>query len=297
MLDGTPNDSPGYVHHIQPKASTLDKFYASLSQYELNLLVPPYNKTNYWPRQSFATNNLLFEGTEYDEFVAAELSWAEVADHEDSNFIWRKLYPDGQKNLDSDDGIMQRMVLVMAMNFDNIKRYQDQLKYQHTVGYESFNHISKDLVDCLANQWNWHLGHTLKQDDYSEYIYSQYENYVTGQSQQKISAHDVNFEMTRRVLSNLVTLYKKKGTREAVQYIANMYGLPEALLWIEELVNAIVFGGRGNSELIESESNIVVPIGSQQYYIDESGSAMTLPYRVISNTKYLNVNISPFDAI
>lgn len=296
FLDGQPMSGALYEHHIQPKQPALDKFYGSLSSYELDLLVPPAERTNYYPRHPIATQNIFFQGVEYDSFLETELGWASEADEEEANFVWRKLYPDGQKNLDSDDGIMQKMVLTIAHSYDKIKNYQDQMKYQQHIGYSQSNHISKDLVELLANQWNWMLGHNLKQDDYSEYIYSQYENYITGQSQQRLSAKDVNFEMWRRILSNIVTLYKKKGTREAIKYVANMYGLPEALLWIEELV-AVASSSISGEELIESESNIVVPIAGRQWYINELGSATTLDYHITRNTKYLSINISPFDAI
>ena len=127
FLDGTPTIGAAFTHYLQPKISTLDKFYASVTPYELDLLVPPVTRSNYYPRLSMATNNILFSGTAYDTFVETELAWARESDDEDSNFIWRKLYPDGQKNLDSDDGIMQKMILTIAANFDSIKRYQDQL--------------------------------------------------------------------------------------------------------------------------------------------------------------------------
>lgn len=294
FLDATPTVAAGYAHIVQPKAVTLDKFYATLTAYELDLLVPPADRTNAYPRDAVATRNVLFEGTEYNEFLAIESDWANKSDDEDSNFIWRKLYPDGQKNLDSDDNLMQKMVLTLAMNFDKIKKYQDQLKYQHTIGYSNSDHISKDLVEILAKQWNWSLGNNLNHDDYGAYIYSTYDNYITGQSQQKISSKDVNFEIWRRVLSNLVTLYKKKGTKEAIKYVANMYGLPEALLWVEELVN---FEEQGKLVLTRSESNIVVPIDGVMYYVDDLGNKVAMKPRRIRNTKYLNINISPVDAI
>jgi len=295
FLDGNPTTGGLYGHIIQPKTSTLDKFYSTLTQYELDLLIPPFDRTNYYPRDSVATNNILFEGAEYDTFVDEETSWASLADNEDVNFIWRKLYPDGQKNLDSDDGIMKKLISVMAANFDNIKKYQDQLKYQQTIGYETNNHISKDLVEKLSNQWNWSLGHNLIQDDYSSYMYSTYENYVTGQTQQKLSAKDVNFEIWRRVLSNLIHLYKKKGTKEAIKYISNIYGLPEALLWIDEFVK--IANDNGGDELAISSANIVVPINGELKYVDSIGGVQTLDYKVIGNTKYLNINVSPASAI
>ena len=292
-LDGQPSIGAAYDHTIQPKQSTLDKFYSTLNQYEKDLLVPPFNRTNFWPRDLIAQNNILLDGQSYEDFVEQELSWAAEKDSEESNFIWRKLYPDGQKILDT-DGLMERLVLTYSKSFDQIKKYQEQLKYQHTIGYDNFNHISKDLVELLASQWNFTLGFNLNQDDYGEFIYSTYENYITGQSQQRLSSKDVNFEIWRRVLANLTTLYKKKGTKEAIKYITNIYGVPENLLWIEEFVE---INKNGKNEIVESESNIIVPIGSSKYYIDDIGSAKTLSYPVSKNTKYLNVNVSPFDAI
>lgn len=295
-LDGQPSSGSGYDHMVQPKTSYLDKYYSRISQYELDLLIPPYYRTNGWPRDLVAENNILLEGDRYDEFVETELNIGTLSDQDSTNIMWRRMYPDGQKILDSDDSIMQKLILVYAANFDTIKRYQEGLKYQQTIGYDPYNNVSNDLVELLASQWNLSLGRSLNQSDYSKFIYSTYDNYVTGQSQQKISERQVNFELWRRILSNIVSLYKKKGTKDAIKYIANLYGLPEDLFWIQELVETIDNNSK-KKELVESESNIVVPISGILYYVDSTGEKKSLETPMVYNTKYLNINVSPYDAI
>lgn len=295
FLDGQPLLGPSIDHMIQPKSSYLDSYYSTLNPYELDLLIPPYGRDNFWPRDAIATNNLVFEGTAYDAFLAAEQSTAQEADDTTSNFLWRKLYPHGQKNLDSQDRTMEKLILSMGMSFDAIKRYQDHIKYAHTVGTTNYNHIPKNLVGLLANQWNWELTHDLNQETLDEYLYKTQPNYVTGDSAQKLSRADINFERWRRVLDNIVFLYKKKGTREALKYFTNLYGVPERLLRIDEYVKAI--GEDRTERLMISPSNIVVPISGVHMYVDENGSAQRLTDKVYSNTKYLNVNLDPVAAI
>lgn len=295
FLDGQPSMGASVDHMIQPKLSYLDAYYSTLNQYELNLLIPPYGRDNYWPRDAIATNNIVLEGAAYDAFLAAEQSTAQEADDTTSNVLWRKLYPHGQKILDSQDRTMEKLILSMGMSFDIIKRYQDHIKYAHTVGTDNYNHIPKNLVGLLANQWNWELTHDLNQESFDEYMYKTQPNYVTGDSAQKLSRAEINFERWRRVLDNIVFLYKKKGTREALKYFTNLYGVPERLLRIDEYVKAIGFDR--TERLMISPSNIVVPVGGAYRYIDGSGYVQALTDRVYANTKYLNVNLDPIAAI
>lgn len=295
FLDGQPLLGSSIDHMVQPKSTYLDSYYSTLNQYERDLLVPPSGRDNFWPRDSIASNNIVLEGANYDAFVATEQSTAQEADDTTCNILWRKLYPQGQKNLDSQDRTMEKLVLSMGMSFDTIKRYQDHIKYAHTVGTNNYNHIPKNLVGLLANQWNWELTHDLNQETLDEYLYKTQDNYVTGDSAQKLSRADINFERWRRVLDNIVFLYKKKGTREALKYFTNLYGVPERILRIEEYVKAV---GIDNTErLIVSPSNVVVPVGGVFKYIDEDGYVRSLTDRTYTNTKYLNVNLDPIAAI
>jgi len=296
FLDGTPSVGPDIDYIVCPDDAILGEYYKGLSQYERDLLYPPADRYNYWPKDTLAPTNLLFEGDDYDEFVEDELKEATTSDNDYSNIMWRKLYPDGQKILDTDDATMQRLVLTFAMNFDTIMRYQEHLKYLHTIGYENYDHIPRELVHLLADQWGWTLSHNLSTTDYSRHMFSVYENYITGYTQQKLSGEDINFEMWRRVLSSLVHLYKKKGTEEAIKYLMNLFSIPESLIDIEELVYG--YNNSAKKELLAAPSNIVYTKSDRLlYYVDQYGSESAYDYQGVENTKYLSIHVSPSSAI
>ena len=56
----------------------------------------------------------------------------------------------------------------------------------------------------------------------------------------------VNQEIHKRLYHNLVTLYKKKGTKAGLRQLINLYGIPDTILRIDE------FGGKDrNNSLIK----------------------------------------------
>lgn len=296
-LDGNPNSGGTVDWIIAPKNDVIAPFMATLTDYEKDLLIAPFDRDNAWPRDSIVNNVLICEGASYNTFADTELTLASVTDNEAAEILWRKLYPEGQKILDSDTQLAYKLVSTYARNFDTIKKYQDALGDLHTIGYTDYNHIPNDLVLLLANQWNWSLARDLNQGDISTYIYPTFENYVTGYSQQLLSGSDVDFERWRRILANLVYLYKRKGTEACLRMFANIYGLPERLFSISELIENIE--GKRDSRYITSPSNIVVHTDSGviKYVVPTTGEIKNYPYPGFKNTKFLEVNITPVAAI
>jgi len=295
-LDGQPvGGDCDYI--VSPTDQVIKPFFASLSDYEKALLEPPIDKDNYWPRDSIVNNILICEGSSYNTFINTELTQATLIDNETTEIMWRKLYPEGQKILDSDTQLAYKLVSTYARNFDEIKKYQDAISDLHTIGYENYNHIPDDLVLLLANQWNWSLARDLNQSDLSTYIYPTFDNYVTGYSQQLISGKDVDFERWRRILANLVYLYKRKGTESCLRMFANIYGIPERLFTISEIIENI--DGRNSGRYIVAPSKIVVhtDAGERKYVIPTTGEIKDYPYPGLRNTKYLELNLDPIGAI
>ncbi len=288
----------GYDYIVAPNDTLTIPFISTLSEYERSLLEPPFDKSNFWPRDAIVNSILVCEGEPFTTFAGNEMSEAIQTDNEDTNIMWRKLFPQGQKMLDNDDGLMKRLILTYAMSFDVIKRYQDHLAYAHTIDYSPVKHIPDDLVTLLANQWNWALVKDLNQSDISEYIYPTFDNYVTGQSQQQLSGQDINFERWRRILANIVFLYKKKGTRAGLKFFANIYGIPERLFSIEELINIINIATPSDpSQYIVAPSKIVVHTSTGPKYVEQNGAIKIWPHPGAINTTFLSINISPVMAI
>jgi len=297
-LDGTPLGA-GYNYIVGPNKALVNPFLATLNQYERTLLEPPYNKENFWPRDAIVNSILVCEGSPFSIFTTGELNEAISSDNTETNIMWRKMYPQGQKMLDNDDGLMKRLILTYAATFDTIKKYQDHLAFTHTIDYSQTEHIPDDLVTLLADQWNWSLVKDLNQSDISEYIYPSFDNYVTGQTQQQLSGKDINFERWRRILTNIIFLYKKKGTRAGMKFFANIYGIPERLFFIDEIIDRILLATDKNPHnYVVTPSKIVVHTESGMKYVSpNTGKIQNYPFPSGKNTTYLTINISPYAAI
>ena len=278
------------------KHEAISNYVNTLNQYEKDLIQPYAYRENVWPKDETELN-LLFEGTEYDDFVSEELNLGLSADTNSTNILWDRLYPHGQKMLDNEDQIMQKLILTFAMTFDMIYKYQEQLKYSHTITYDDYDCIPRNLVHLLANHFGWSLSCNLDKEDYSEYMLGKYNHYLSNYTSRKMSGQDINYEMWKRILVNVAYIYKKKGTKGAIEYFCNLYSIPEQLLVIEELINLTT--NRGEKELIHSESGNIsyTKDDGKYYYVDSNGIEYELHGGEIQNTKYLNINISPSNAI
>jgi len=296
-LDSIAPTGVGYTYAVFPKVNTRNAFYSTISKYELDLLVPTYSRTNYWPRDSIVSENIVLEGSSYETFKNTELEAGISADTNTTNIAWRKLYPDGQKVLDSNTQIAQKMIYTFARSFDEIKKYQDHIAYLHSIGYGVDDHISRDLIIRLANHWNWSLESYIDSNDHGKYVYSTYDDYVTGWTLQKLSEQDVNFESWRRILANLVYLYKKKGTREGLKYLLNIYSIPEDLLRLDEIIK-VTTTDNTTFEIPNLNISGIIPLSGNNYYVDgTTGALSALAYTQVHNTKKLAISISPYHSI
>jgi len=305
-LDGTPPTGATWSYAVYPTTENLQNFYKTISDYEYDLVVPPYGRDNYVPRDSAVSQNLVLVGTDYDDFVETELDWAEGCDNENSNFLWRKLYPDGQKQLDSNDNLMYKLIVSYGKMFDQIKNYQDQLQYMHTIDYGNYDHIPKSLVNRLCGLWNISISESFLDEYYYQYIFDVYDNYVTGNTlQSSVSGEYLEFEVWRRILTNIIYLYKKKGTLESVKYLFNIFSIPENLLSIKELIgiegNFVWSDGTtpiiGNKETAYLPSLILIQTGNKYEYIDDNGAVSAFTATSIINNRKLTIDVSVYNAM
>jgi len=295
----------GLSYAISPTRSAKDTFFVQYP-YERDIIEGTPGRTNIWPSTAGVTDLLLFAGSEYDEFVNAELALALSADTVGtpipSNVLWRSLTPQGMKYLDNDDQILEKLVLTMGMSFDAIARYQNQMAYAHTMGYQDYDHVPRELVYELANMWGWTLSHDSKGQDLTEYRLSIFDSYATGvtDSLPPISPADINFERWRRIVSSLVRIWKSKGTRRALQTVFDIYGVPADLLVLKEYVYFSDVAFVEPLYLREIPTGIFLNTGNTKtrVWIDpEDASVETITNRPLYNARYLDVGISEAEAV
>ena len=259
-----------------------------------------------WPKFSGVTDILLYDGAAYDAFESAHLTRALSADtiggSPQSNVLWEKLVPDGIKYLDNDDEILQKFVLTIAQTFDQIRLYQEQLSFAHTLGYSDYDHVPRDLVYHLAKLWGWDLSHDTKNNDLTSYSLALYDHYASGTSNvvHNLSAADINFERWRRIVSSLVRIWKSKGTRKAIQHVMNAYGVPLDLLVLDEYIDFIDDNYSTSTKQRKIETGVFVVTSTTHNYLwidQDNGSDEIFATRSIVNTRFLDVGLSQVRAI
>ena len=172
--------------HIRPKEVHLDKFFENLDDFGKMLLnmdsSPKYTATIDWPHETDAGVmtyeksftwpvekggwNLDISSSDYEKYVADILSIAEFYDNCYTNNLWRMLTHDSVKNMDItfsnpgkdedkedyNDGTtrLQGLLWAFGRQFDDIKRYIDNVKRTSTISYdENGNMPDYFLTDSL----------------------------------------------------------------------------------------------------------------------------------------------------
>jgi hypothetical protein len=305
VLSGDPAFNVDHYFALSPTRSAKENFFVGNS-YERNLVEGYPGRINTWPSHSAVTDLLLFNGTDYDTFLETELAWALSADtvgtSPPTNVMWRKLVPDGMKYLDNDDQVLQKFVLTLGMSFDKIKQYQDQLAFAHTIGYQDYDHVPRNLVHELARLWGWSLSHDSQNNDLTTYRLAVYDHYATGTTDAvgNLSAADINFERWRRITSNLVRIWKAKGTRKAIELVLNVYGIPSSLLVLKEYVYFTDPALSSWLYLREVPTGVFVVTGESQtrQWIDpDDASISTITNYPIYNARFLDVGVAESEAI
>jgi hypothetical protein len=122
-------------------------------------------------------------------------------------------------------------------------------------------------------------------------------NYVTS-SLTTLSPKQIQSEIYKRIYHNIPYLYKTKGTRNSIDAIVNIFGIPKSILTINE------FGGYDRSSISGLDSIYNTKISGSTSTVEISSSLLhpdvTLQYYSTqdrSNSKNVEFGFSPADAL
>lgn len=175
--------------------------------------------------------------TSFNSYLSKLMELAKFHDEFDSDNIWRMLTHDSIKNLDwtfkseSDGDIysssdfdstrMKAAIELCGRQFDDIKRYADNIKCSNTITYDEKNNIPDYfLTDSIEND-GWeahHVGPTTDNTLRSDVLYPN--STYSG----KTSA-DANIAFMRRLAINSDYIQSLKGTTRGLEVILGLFGL------------------------------------------------------------------------
>ncbi len=270
-----------------------------------------------WPRtiDGFSPDSY---GSAFESYKDNLLMAAEKVDDEKTNIFIRTVIPENYLELDSQRQIYRTIVQTYSYEFDKLKNYIDAIAYAHSIEYNGEETVPKKFLTKLSGLLGWKLSDGFGDLDLFDYL-------TTDLDEQENSFSYFNMEVWRRILINLVWLYKKKGTRDAIMFIFKLIGAPDCLINFNEFVYDIVQTtsnitnkvdvdgyinysssqyafqeggkGRGNGELYINqwmpEFNPLMRVDNNKIEIGDP----IFGTRSIVNTKKLDIGFSPAQAI
>lgn len=214
-----------------------------------------------WPRtiDGWAPDSY---GSNFEVYKEDILAAAERVDEEKTDIFIKTVIPENYLELDSSGQIYRTIIQSYAAEFDKLKNYIDAIAYAHNIEYSGEESVPKKFMIKLGNLLGWKLSDGFSNLDLFEYLTSDLD-------QNQNSYSYFNVEIWRRVLINIVWLYKRKGTRDAINFIFRLFGAPDCLINFNEFVYDIT--STNYSSLKVDENDGYVNYSTSNYVFQEGG--------------------------
>ncbi len=180
-----------------------------------------------WPKTIDGFNPDWY-GDSFDDYREALLRSCSLIDEIKTNWMIRTMIPENYIELDSQDTIYRKLIIVYSEELDKIKQYIDGIAFAHSVNYHDEETIPNKFLHRLSKLFGWEPINEFNDVDIFEYLASEDDDGLT--------ISDYNFDLWKKILININWLYKKKGTREALEFIFKLMGAPDCLVHFNELV-------------------------------------------------------------
>jgi len=188
----------------------------------------------YWPTTKDGWN-LQINGIDYADYIGQLSSIGDEIDDYKSNLIVRFLTAPQLFEFDTDDQKAQSIFQLYGQSFDRIKKYIDNIAYMRNVSYDGINNVPDALLKNLSQILGLSTVNLFNEKSLQDILYKRQANSYSGLTQ-GLNLVEAEYEFYRRLLVNLVHLYKAKGTRSAIEFFLKFLGAPDPMIKIEEHV-------------------------------------------------------------
>lgn len=235
-ISGNPLDfgNSSKEFYIKPIESEIVKFYDSLEEFEENLLdrdsdyealfnakrevdgglILEYVLSLKFPKAD--AYNLDISGRNYEIYLSELLEYAGKFDENEGNILMRKFVPDSVQSVTLEDlnsafptyGEINRLLIVYGREFDKLNLYTEGVRYLNSVTYSGYDSVPNALLSEYVKTLGWDLD----------------------------SNPPIPNELLKLLALNSSWVFKSKGTRNAVEYILNFFGIPRNIVDFNEYV-------------------------------------------------------------
>jgi len=131
---------------------------------------------------------------------------------------------------DSESNDLKTFVNMLGEQFDLIRNYIDNYQTFYKRRYDKLDSVPTNLLPILADNLGWEVMQLFTGSLAQYFGTSQQDIQVGGRT-----VEEITHNTWRKVLNNLIYVYKTKGTKTGVRALLNVYGYPNDVLKIQEL--------------------------------------------------------------
>lgn len=264
--------------YIRPSHGRFNEYKKTISNLEYQLLYDGYflvpdpdtdlfERTLFeWPRTDGF--NIDTSGTDFETYDEALMESCRAVDESKTNWMVRTMVPETYLDLDSGGEIYRKLLTVYADEFDKVKQYIDSLAFAHTVTYDNQENIPNKFVHKFAKLLGFKLSNAFNETSLFAYLTNE-EDDDDGKSMS-----DFNMELWKRILININWLYKKKGTRDAIQFIFKIIGAPDSFVNFNEFtyrIRKVVTNDAGGEGSVKINDEGYIDYNASAYIFQEGG--------------------------
>jgi hypothetical protein len=121
-------------------------------------------------------------------------------------------------------------------------------------------------------------------------------NYVTS-SIDTLSGNDIQKEYYKRIYHNLPYLLKTKGTRNGIDALINIFGIPKSILSVNEFGGYDMYTKDGIDEINNDKIQIVTPLELSSSVLNPNVTLQYYQNNTRKNSRELEVGFSPADEL
>lgn len=244
LFPGSASTSYTNAVQIRPTKERYNSYLKSLGRLEKqlwlrrgeflipNATIPNQYDVRYfeWPTTIDGFNPDLY-GDAFESYKDELLLAAELVDQNNTNVMLNSFVPENLLEQDDEFSDMKGFLAVYSKEFDIIKQFIDNIAFAHSINYQQEESVPNKFMAKLGSLLGMELSSSFDEIDMFEYLVGD----VTNNS----SLGTLNVEIWKRILINIVWLYKKKGTRDALQFIFKLIGAPDCLINLNEYIYEI----------------------------------------------------------
>ncbi len=276
-ITGTSSNAPVY---IRPSRKRFTEYRMKQSRLERQILdsglfdIPDVDnqKRNFtykvvWPKTIDGFNPDT-RGYAFEQYKDSMLLLAGNTDMDKTDIMIKTMIPDNFIQFDTKTQIYQKLTASYAKQFDEIKQFIDNIAYAHSITYNDQENVPDKFLIKLSNLLGWKLSSNFTEIDLFEYL-------ANDENPDQNSFAYYNVEIWKRILININWLYKRKGTREALQFIFRLMGAPECLVVFDEFVydieSAIIASDDLNLDASKANSRGFINYSASDFIFQEGG--------------------------